>query len=136
MAVVFAIPNLAELTAWVLKLVEPSGEVAAAAFDVPAAFSPEVSKAIDHNLPEPTAKGTGLAIVAKRGQFINQDQQHILNQIVDVGFLNFVPPDPGTQERRIEFDQAIPGVALGFVSQLIEQESEVGKGSWSFIRRF
>jgi hypothetical protein len=69
---------------------------------------PEGTQVVDGDAAQPVPKGTGPAIVDEGRQLANDDGEYLLHQVVDIIVLAYLPANPGANQRRVQFDEALP----------------------------
>src|SRR5262249_33166087 len=79
-----------------------------------------LAPAVEEEGPEPVAEAF-LRIVGELGKALQEQGEHVLNQVGGVVSLKPQLAGPVVEERRVQFDEAIPGGALGRPAEAFEK---------------
>ena len=84
-------------------------------------FPPVRLQAVCHDAAEPVAKGTRPAVVFESRHLGDDDEQHILHDVVGIGILKQVLTEPASQKRAIDGQKAGPVGGIVAVRDAFEE---------------
>src|ERR1043165_5667164 len=86
-----------------------------------------IAPLVEADGPQPAAKVLPDRVIVELAHLVEEDDEHVLDEIHRVVRLQLGTPSPGEQERRVEFDEPTPGDLVIRFAKFLQQGEGGGK---------